>query len=337
MVEFRPDGRYVLESVWPGKPRSVEGGFEAGPSTLLVKPEGEEPILYEMSVAEGRLTLAGGDLNGGSATLGRNDPGLPAGAALLGRWVARPQVFGVTLKHVLTIYPDGRYRIEYHVNDDVTPAEGTYSFDGKQITADGIKFATEVRGDRMTLTGGAFTEAATFAREAGSIERVIEDAEKARKAKEKDDAGWRAKIPLGPRAEAAPGERVFDGATVFARQQIHSYMSVIGYVCRRGEGPMGTHRTSVQWSFRPDGRVRYQGVVYSGVGRIDDITHVTAGDPTRADVSGRYRIEHGYKVIVEMDNGEKAVLVPTDGRLNVSDGRFAYHQHDWFQKILKGN
>ncbi len=303
---------------------------------------------------------AGAPPAGPRPAVGAGDP------RLVGRWTCTQDFQKITI----TFLPDGRYFSTLEVAGVPLDESGAYAVEGGTLvfrTPTGQTATYAIRsleGARLVVTTDALPAPLDFAREPGSETKVLEEARAADAAKARDDAAWRARLPIAVLETQPPhvavGEvpadpqvkRIFERPTVFKGPNLYLRLSFETYVHRPGTGkPTGTFRTSAKWYFQSTGRVfvkfdTYMGSEVEGKRPGEPVDPV--GDATRPRIIssevhkqswGRYRIEPGEaedRVVLEMDDGEKIEMRLTDGRRRLFWGESVYDQVEWAKESLEG-
>lgn len=362
---FRPDNRYIAQSGSGGSPSQVERGRYAlagNKITLAPYPGLGAPRGFELDLYDGNLFLVG---DAQRMVIARKIPGSssevvektrqPAAlqgerGSILGLWTAN--LPGQSTE--LVFRPDGQFRLTRCGNNALSHDYGLYSvnmaartlvYDSRFVNAQTQEL--DFYGDTMTIFGGLGAPS-TYTVNLGIVDAAIAASLAADAQEAQVDAGWLARVPIGPRnpnavhlpvgdipADPNPG-RIFEDPTVFTGY--HLYRRLIPgfvYFNHLGEIRCVPVVHTREWHFFPTGRVLVRFKNYRA-GLVYPATAVDVSDSWGAYVIGpkpeEQDILHLFadnSLLIDTDLGEQLEMTLEDGRRHLFWGKDYQILSEW--------
>ena len=352
---FRPDQRYIAKAGADRVPSEVERGqyLVSKDRITLAAYAGlrQGARGFDLDLYDGDLFLIGdshrlvvarkvpeSDKEVGEKT--RNPAAMKGECgSILGLWSANRPGESVAL----VFRRDGEFRLSRCANGTISNDYGLYEVDmaARTLVSDSRfvqvqTFGLDYYDDTLTMYGGTLGPPSTYTVNLGVAEASMKASLAADEEKEKIDAEWLARVPIGPRKPDAvhvpigdippdplPG-KIFPDPTVFTAGRLYRWL-IAGFVYFM---ELGTIRSvpvvnTREWYFFPTGRalIRFKnyraGAFYpSTVADVSNSWGAYRIDPKPAerDVLHRYA-DNG--VFIATDLGEEIAMTLEDGRRNL--------------------
>ncbi|MBX7133753.1 MAG: lipocalin family protein [Fimbriimonadaceae bacterium] len=343
--EFRADLTYRFDAKAGDQVVTQTGTYAVTGNSLVLKDSAGSTTTYDLSVADGTMTLSGGDLKDRLVLKQAQTPATKGDQRLVGQWVGEVNEFH---KVIVVFTSKGAVTIGQSVADVAQPSiRGSYRIKGDKIV---FEFEGKESEEPLALDGETLqlefkgSGKITFHREPGSIEKVA-----ALEAKQdEENAAWRRRIKIEPLTRlfeiASAGEVPQDGdfekakkgANVFAEIQLYFRDGLQTYVSR--SNPEVPKHSAFHYYFLPNGRSFVTSVVYSGSEKVPDDDSFWGtyyiGSESKVRQWGSYEIVGDeLRITWDDDSVTKAALL--DGRRVLKEGKSVLENVLWAQESVK--